>query len=32
MTSQNPTPSPDDIVIVGAARTAKGRMLGALAA
>ncbi|HCT15523.1 MAG TPA: acetyl-CoA C-acyltransferase, partial [Corynebacterium nuruki] len=32
MTSQNPTPSPDDIVIVGAARTAQGRMLGALAA
>lgn len=31
MSSNNPTPSPEDIVIVGAARTAQGRMLGALA-
>ncbi|WP_297004550.1 acetyl-CoA C-acetyltransferase [uncultured Corynebacterium sp.] len=31
MTTQNRTPSPSDIVIVGAARTAQGRMLGALA-
>jgi acetyl-CoA C-acetyltransferase len=28
---QSLTPSPDDVVIVGAARTAQGRMLGALA-
>lgn len=27
----NPTPSPEDVVIVGAARTAQGKMLGALA-
>lgn len=29
--SPTPTPTPEDIVIVGAARTAQGRMLGALA-
>jgi acetyl-CoA C-acetyltransferase len=29
--SAQPTPTPEDIVIVGAARTAQGRMLGALA-
>ncbi|MGO1380204.1 MAG: acetyl-CoA C-acyltransferase, partial [Corynebacterium sp.] len=27
----NPTPSPEDVVIVGAARTAQGKMLGVLA-
>ncbi|MBB3115721.1 acetyl-CoA C-acetyltransferase [Corynebacterium bovis] len=31
MTSNTPTASPDDVVIVGAARTAQGRLLGSLA-
>lgn len=31
MATAAPTPSPEDIVIVGAARTAQGKMLGALA-
>ncbi|MGP5635464.1 acetyl-CoA C-acyltransferase, partial [Corynebacterium variabile] len=29
--SAQPAPTPEDIVIVGAARTAQGKMLGALA-
>jgi acetyl-CoA C-acetyltransferase len=31
MNSNNPAPAPEDVVIVGAARTAQGKMLGALA-